>query len=163
MVEQDSDAIIYDADMCPSSLRELGHRIAAVCKEIGSQKDAADFFGIPIATLGRYIRGVNNPPVTAISRIAALSHVNLDWLITGKEPMRPGMAQKDTGLTFDDAMTAWTLIHRHEGLADRFSDDAADGFALLFAQMIAEERKNTGATPEEILKKDMFKRFFKKK
>lgn len=67
----------------------LGMRIKmARAKE--SQSSYAGRLDISKGALGFYERDENLPKVDVALRICALSQVNIDWLLTGNGPMRPG-------------------------------------------------------------------------
>ena len=59
----------------------------------------AERLNVPKSTLANWERGDRFPPPEILERLPALTGVSLDWLITGKGPMRPESA----------AGTSWAL------------------------------------------------------
>jgi transcriptional regulator with XRE-family HTH domain len=51
-----------------------------------TQADFAKELGIPLNTLGRYERGVNNPDLDFLVILHAKFGVSLDWLVLGERP-----------------------------------------------------------------------------
>jgi len=79
-----------DGSPDPSSLLEIGSRIDAVCKSIGSRKDAATVAGLSTDQLGRYIAG-ESPRLgfVPIAKLCDAAGYSLEWVWTGQGPMRP--------------------------------------------------------------------------
>lgn len=73
----------------PIHVKGIGTRISAVCKTLGSRKDAAEAAGVSTDTLQRYIREDVQPSIGPIVALAYTANVSLDWLSTGKGSMHP--------------------------------------------------------------------------
>lgn len=70
----------------PTSNIELGHRIAQVIKEIGSDK-SVQVTGKSAKTLSRYASGTE-APVSVVRSLAEAGGYSLEWLITGEGSAR---------------------------------------------------------------------------
>jgi transcriptional regulator with XRE-family HTH domain len=65
----------------------LGDRILRRRRTLGwGQADLAEEAGVKPAQISKYERGINEPKLSALSRIAAVLGTSTDYLITGKEP-----------------------------------------------------------------------------
>jgi transcriptional regulator with XRE-family HTH domain len=73
--------------------REIGKRIREVRTRLGkSQADFGEVIGgLKKSAVSTYEAGDSMPTVEALSRIAEIGGVSLDWLISGKEKEIPGL------------------------------------------------------------------------
>jgi transcriptional regulator with XRE-family HTH domain len=76
----------------PSSPSELGCRLAAVAKSVGSQSRAADLMGVSLSQFKRYVAGDNQPTFETVANLSLSANLNLDWLAFGRGEMRAGEA-----------------------------------------------------------------------
>lgn len=74
-------------DEAPSLLSELGHRIEAVCKLLGTRKNAALIADISTDQLARYFKGESKPGLEAVAKMCEHAGVSLDWLWSGEGEM----------------------------------------------------------------------------
>jgi len=70
-----------------SCAEQLGTRIKAVIKLIGTKSDAAKYSGVSSDMLYRYVRGQSKPSFEAMIGIAQAAGVNIQWLATGQGDM----------------------------------------------------------------------------
>lgn len=68
----------------PSYLKELGTRIEEAANALGVRKIAALAMGVSTDSLARYIRGGNEAPIGAITRLAKASGFSIEWLASGE-------------------------------------------------------------------------------
>jgi hypothetical protein len=66
----------------------LGERVMVVADLYENRKSAAQSAGISIDQLFGYIRGENEPRLTRMAALVGPVGVNLEWLATGRGPMR---------------------------------------------------------------------------
>ncbi len=65
----------------------LGDRISRLRRSLGwDQADLAERVGVKPAQISKYERGVYEPKLSTLSRIAAVLGTSTDYLIAGKEP-----------------------------------------------------------------------------
>lgn len=83
-----NDAMPTDTGVRQSWRIEMGARIQAASKLIGSQQKAADAAGVSLSTLQRYFKGEVDPSLEGVKRLADESGVLVGWLITGEGPQR---------------------------------------------------------------------------
>ncbi|CAK0740500.1 putative Transcriptional regulator with XRE-family HTH domain [Azospirillaceae bacterium] len=67
-------------------------RLAIIAPNRGDVPRLAEKAGIPATTLYNYSRGRGEPQLTEAAKIAEAAGVCLEWLATGKGPMRAGEA-----------------------------------------------------------------------
>ncbi|AVP97943.1 hypothetical protein C7S18_12350 [Ahniella affigens] len=93
-----------DSELVPISLADVGARIGTAADLLGTRADAAKAIGVSASALQRYIKGDNEPPFTAIARLAALSGVSIAWLagLDGTENVQNRVSQPAR-------LDAWTL------------------------------------------------------
>jgi transcriptional regulator with XRE-family HTH domain len=66
----------------------IGTRIKAVADILGSRAEAAEAAGVSEDMLFRYMREESKPAFAALAGLCAKAGVSLDWMATGKGPMR---------------------------------------------------------------------------
>lgn len=65
---------------------EISIRIRKVIREAGGNAVVSKKSGIPLRTVSNYTRGLSEPKLISLSRIAKVCEVSLDWLATGEGP-----------------------------------------------------------------------------
>lgn len=108
-----------------ASADALAARIARVLALL-SETNVALLVGKSVKQLHRYAQGKSEPPVTAVAALAAAARVRLEWLATGRGPMReepgappsqPAFAQVQTDARLLSRLAERILaIHREAGL-----------------------------------------------
>ena len=66
---------------------ELGTRIDAISKCLGTRENAAYIAGLSVDQLVSYIKGRSKPGFLPLARLARATGFSLDWLATGKGMM----------------------------------------------------------------------------
>ena len=67
-------------------LAELGDRIRLSARRVGKQREVAAAIGVSVCHLGRLQRGASEASRSALIKLAQLSGVRLEWLLTGEGP-----------------------------------------------------------------------------
>lgn len=73
----------------PTSLEELGRRLASLLDLIGGRQKASEIAERSPDQLWKYTKGAVEPPFLPLARLCYAADVRLDWLATGESPMRP--------------------------------------------------------------------------
>lgn len=80
-----------------NGLDGLAARLRQAVKDAGGNSVVSEISGVPPRSLTNYLGGKNEPPVSALSKIASACRVSLDWLATGENATssynRPDVAQ----------------------------------------------------------------------
>ncbi|HEY9081301.1 helix-turn-helix transcriptional regulator [Magnetovibrio sp.] len=63
---------------------EISERIRKTIRESGGNAVVAEKSGVPLRTIGNYTRGLSEPKIVSLSRIAKACGVSLDWIATGE-------------------------------------------------------------------------------
>ncbi len=84
-----------DPDIANDSLTA---RISVLVGLFPTRRAAAAAGGISVDQVGRYMVGVNAAPFPVLARLAAAQGVSLDWLATGRGPMRREPGTPPAGL-----------------------------------------------------------------
>lgn len=100
-----------DLDERRDVIPELGLKIALIAAEIGGRKQLADLLGVPVGTLGGWVRGETEPRAYYLRRLAHVGGTTADLLLCDRRD------------TLQEQL--WTDL-RHA-----LSDDAATGDAPL--------------------------------
>jgi len=66
----------------------IGGRITAIADRVGGKKELARSVGLSESQLHRIIAGESQAKIEIIALIARIGGVTIDWLATGKGPMR---------------------------------------------------------------------------
>lgn len=74
----------------PSSILELGTRLARVVALYPSRRAAAKICERTDEMLARYEKGLADPPFSVVAKLALDKGVSLEWLATGEGPMERG-------------------------------------------------------------------------
>lgn len=69
--------------------QERAKRLRSAVKAAGGNQAVADRIGMPVGTLNRYMAG-RDMKASALVALADACNVSLEWLGTGRAPMRPG-------------------------------------------------------------------------
>lgn len=101
---------------------ELGNRIALVVSWLGGS-DLSSVVGKSVKQIQRYAQGKSEPPVTAITALAAAAAVRVEWLATGRGSIReepagnpPAAARSATDVRLLGRLTEKMLeIHQEAG------------------------------------------------
>lgn len=111
-------------------VRQVGERISHLRRDKGwKQKDLASLIGCSLQQVSKLERGCWMPRVSVLVRVAETFNVTADYLLTGREPQRPGMdlrlrerlpaleglpePQRDSLVVFLDALI---MAHRYAGI-----------------------------------------------
>src|ERR1041384_8169770 len=86
-VSANSDAAADSRMQHPTSLDELGRRLSAVLELFPSRQKACEVAERAIDQLGKYMRGVPEPPFLPLARLCAVSGTRMEWLATGAGPL----------------------------------------------------------------------------
>lgn len=70
--------------LVPTSLAELGTRIAEACDRVGSKRALAKKIGSSETQVYNWIRGENKPGSVFLVKIAEAARLSLEWLSEGK-------------------------------------------------------------------------------
>lgn len=109
--------------------RQFGERIARLRRDQGwKQKELASLIGCSLQQVSKLERGCWTPRVSLVVRLGEAFDVTVDFLLTGREPRRPGIdmrlrerlpalerlpePQRDSLLVFLDALI---MAHRYVG------------------------------------------------
>lgn len=110
-------------------VRQVGTRVARLRRDQGwKQKDLASRIGCSLQQVSKLERGTWIPRVSLLVRLAEAFNVTADYLLTGREPQRPGVdlrfrerlpaldrlpePQRDSLVVFLDALI---MAHRYAG------------------------------------------------
>ncbi|MBI5598922.1 MAG: helix-turn-helix transcriptional regulator [Deltaproteobacteria bacterium] len=115
----------------------LGDRIKYIRDDILkiNQSAFADMLGFSrIATISDYEKNKRNPDISTLCKIANLSSISLDWLLTGKEPIFISGAEKSPGandigkpIYFEEYMTVEVYPMASSGRPREFPKGEAIG------------------------------------
>ena len=83
----DASAAGAFSDQGAASASALGSRIALAISLL-DETDLPSAIGKSVKQIQRYAQGKSEPPVTAITALAAVAGVRVEWLATGRGPMR---------------------------------------------------------------------------
>jgi len=75
----------------PSSILELGTRLARVVALYPSRRAAAKICERTDEMLARYEKGLADPPFSVVAKLALDKGVSLEWLASGEGPMERGV------------------------------------------------------------------------
>lgn len=135
----------------PSYDVELGARIDAVCRLIGTKKDAANIGGISNDMLHRYVRGeVKQPRFRPLVAMCMAAGVSVEWLATGLGEMRKADTPAVPKEPMDEAlleMVVEELERFREGhdlywSAERKARLIVYGYAMMLAERAEGRRYN---------------------
>jgi len=79
--QQKKDADNFGVEALKS---EISVRIRESIRESGGNAFVAEKSGLPLRTISNYVRGLSEPKIISLSKIAEVCGVSLDWLATGK-------------------------------------------------------------------------------
>ena len=68
----------------PSLPPEFGARLSAICRYIGTRKEAASVAGVSTDSLHRYMRGEIAPPINVVAALAVAANKSIDWVVHGE-------------------------------------------------------------------------------
>jgi transcriptional regulator with XRE-family HTH domain len=136
--------------------REIGKRIREVRTRLGkSQADFGEVIGgLKKSAVSTYEAGDSMPTVEALSRIAEIGGVTLDWLITGKEEEAPAFPVVEDLYPHDGAVPLPNAIEKdlvrvvieavEEGLGDlhlELKPDKKAQLVITLCEMFQEEKQ----------------------
>jgi transcriptional regulator with XRE-family HTH domain len=84
--------------------QEFSKRLLSACKnhwntDKPKQTDMAKAFGVSQATVSEWMNGIKMPGLEKLIEICFVLNVCLEWLGTGRGPMKPPCSQKQSVLT----------------------------------------------------------------
>jgi transcriptional regulator with XRE-family HTH domain len=69
---------------------EISGRIRKTIRESGGNAVVAEKSGVPLRTISNYTRAISEPKIIALSRVAKVCGVSLDWIADGAGPKERG-------------------------------------------------------------------------
>jgi len=69
---------------------EISERIRQIIRESGGNGVVAEKSHVPLRTVGNYTTGTTEPKIIALSRVAQICGVSLDWIANGEGPKERG-------------------------------------------------------------------------
>lgn len=114
-----------------------GERLKQAVRATGAAKQVAERAGVPLGTLNAYLAG-REMKFSNAAALAAATNISMDWLATGRGPMRPGLAE--TGEQFrtvlaraDDVELQEALVRPPRGtvLIGRYDARASAGVPMM--------------------------------
>ncbi len=107
-----SDAKNRTGNSVPSFTPEIGKRINRVVSEIGTQIEAAKIAGVRSETIAGWKKGDQKPSLYSIIALCQAANISIDWLATGKEPMRLITAREPRSVAFrpTDILEGYAMV-----------------------------------------------------
>lgn len=121
-------------------MTDLSHRIRIAAERIGGLKQLSDQLPVPRRTLGNWLSG-RSPKPEALRKIASLTDVSLDWLLTGE-----GEADEDGIAVLLRRAERQRVVD--ETAAKEFSEGLAKGLARIEARRLAGDHQELASTIE---------------
>lgn len=139
--KRESDQRVENRIGDPIPAPGIGSRITAAANLFASRIDAASYCGISSDTLRRWERDETVPSFDGLARLAHGANVSLDWLATGKGPMRGGSTtREDDGDDWGDGSISEELT-RYEGELERLNRVPVTSKDIQENQSLADMRK----------------------
>jgi transcriptional regulator with XRE-family HTH domain len=69
---------------------EWSQRLAEVVQKLGGSGRAASAAGVSARAIQKYVAGDSQPPFVVVAQLADSARVSLDWIASGRPPMRRG-------------------------------------------------------------------------
>jgi transcriptional regulator with XRE-family HTH domain len=125
-------------NLVPSSAAELGTRIAQVVARYPSRRAAAKACDRTDDMVSRYEKGLADPPISVLAKLAEPHGISLDWVGTGQGAMERGAAPEPVVKPLDTELLR-SCVGLIEELAPSLgAAQKAEAIALLYELALEE-------------------------
>lgn len=129
-------------NLVPSSAAELGTRIAQVVARYPSRRAAAKACDRTDDMVSRYEKGLADPPISVLAKLAEPHGISLDWIGTGQGPVERGAVPEPTVKPLDTELLRSCLDLIEELAPTLAAAQKAEAVGLLY-ELALEEPADT--------------------